>query len=55
MGELPSIVTLVAAGGIVHVDVIGTMGFGDDRPLRQDTIFRITSMTKRSWPSRPCC
>jgi CubicO group peptidase (beta-lactamase class C family) len=45
-GELPGIVTLVAADGAVHVDVIGTMGFDDDRPLRQDTIFRITSMTK---------
>ncbi len=44
--ELPGIVTLVAAGDTVHVDVIGTMGFGDDRPLRQDTIFRIASMTK---------
>jgi CubicO group peptidase (beta-lactamase class C family) len=45
-GELPGILTLVAQGNDVHVDAIGAMGFGDDRPLRRDAIFRITSMTK---------
>ena len=45
-GSLPGIVTMVAQGDDVHVDVIGAMAFGGDRPMRRDTIFRITSMTK---------
>ncbi len=45
-GGLPGIVTAVAQGDNVYVDVIGTMAFGDDQPMRRDTIFRITSMTK---------
>lgn len=45
-GGLPGIVTVVAEGDDVHVDAIGAMAFGSDRPMRRDTIFRITSMTK---------
>jgi CubicO group peptidase (beta-lactamase class C family) len=45
-GELPGMVTLVARGEEVHVDAIGTMAFGSNEPMRRDTIFRITSMTK---------
>ena len=45
-GGLPGIVTAVAKGDDVHVDVIGKMAFGNDKPMRRDTIFRITSMTK---------
>src|SRR5213080_4671189 len=45
-GDMPGIVTLVARGDEVHVDAIGTMAFGGDQPMRRDTIFRITSMTK---------
>src|SRR3989449_7368783 len=45
-GELPGMVTLVAHGEDVHVDAIGVMAFGRDEPMRRDTIFRITSMTK---------
>lgn len=45
-GELPGMVTLIAHGDDVHVDAIGVMGFGSDEPMRRDTIFRITSMTK---------
>ena len=45
-GSLPGIVTLVAQGDEAYVDVIGAMTFGGDRPMRRDTIFRITSMTK---------
>ena len=45
-GGLPGIVTLVAKGDDVYSDVVGTMAFGDDQPMRRDTIFRITSMTK---------
>lgn len=45
-GELPGMVMLVAQGDDVHVDPIGVMAFGSDDPIRRDTIFRITSMTK---------
>ena len=45
-GELPGMVTLVARDEDVHVDTIGVMGFGSDEPMRRDTLFRITSMTK---------
>jgi len=45
-GELPGMVTLVARGEDVHVDTIGTVAFGSSEPMRRDTIFRITSMTK---------
>src|SRR3989442_12605640 len=45
-GELPGMVTLVAHGEEVHVDAIGVMAFGSHEPMRRDTIFRITSMTK---------
>ena len=45
-GEMPGMVTLVAQGDDVHVDAIGTMGFGGGEPMRRDTIFRIASMTK---------
>jgi CubicO group peptidase (beta-lactamase class C family) len=37
---------LVARGEDVHVDAIGTMAFDGNEPMRRDTIFRITSMTK---------
>lgn len=45
-GGLPGIVTLVAQGDDVYVDVVGAMAFGGNRPMQRDTIFRITSMTK---------
>jgi CubicO group peptidase (beta-lactamase class C family) len=45
-GGLPGLVTLVAQGDDVHLDAIGRMAFGDERPMRRDTIFRIASMTK---------
>lgn len=45
-GEAPGMVTLVARGADVHVDEIGVTAFGGKDPMRRDTIFRITSMTK---------
>jgi CubicO group peptidase (beta-lactamase class C family) len=45
-GELPGMVTLIAHGDHVHADTIGAMAFGSSEPMRRDTIFRITSMTK---------
>jgi CubicO group peptidase (beta-lactamase class C family) len=45
-GEVPGLVTLVSRRGEVHVDGIGTQALGDSPPMRHDTIFRISSMTK---------
>jgi CubicO group peptidase (beta-lactamase class C family) len=45
-GEVPGIVTLVSRRGEVHVDAIGMKEFGGSDPIRRDTIFRISSMTK---------
>src|SRR6266496_1965327 len=45
-GEVPGIVTLVSRRGEVHVDAIGTKAAGGSDPMRRDTIFRISSMTK---------
>src|SRR5438128_3984222 len=45
-GEVPGLVTLVSRRGEVHVDAIGTQAIGESPPMRRDTIFRISSMTK---------
>jgi CubicO group peptidase (beta-lactamase class C family) len=45
-GELPGIVILLARDDEVRVDAIGATRFGGDGPMRRDTIFRVTSMTK---------
>ena len=45
-GEVPGLVTLVSRRGEVHVDAIGTRAYGGSEPIRRDTIFRISSMTK---------
>ncbi len=45
-GEVPGLVTLVSRRGEVHVDAIGMKAFGGSDPIRRDTIFRISSMTK---------
>jgi len=44
--EVPGLVTLVSRRGEVHVDLIGTQAFGENSPMRRDTIFRISSLTK---------
>jgi CubicO group peptidase (beta-lactamase class C family) len=44
-GDLPGIVTLISRRGEVHVDAIGLQAIGGT-PIRRDTIFRISSMTK---------
>ena len=43
---VPGLVTLVSRRGEVHVDAIGTKALGGSDPMRRDTIFRISSMTK---------
>jgi CubicO group peptidase (beta-lactamase class C family) len=45
-GRVPGLVALVERGGETHVDVIGTAEVGGSVPMRRDTIFRISSMTK---------
>jgi CubicO group peptidase (beta-lactamase class C family) len=45
-GEVPGIVTLVSRRGEVHVEAIGMKAVGGSDPMRRDTIFRISSMTK---------
>jgi CubicO group peptidase (beta-lactamase class C family) len=43
---VPGLVTLVARRGEGHVVAIGAMAAGSEEPMRRDTIFRISSMTK---------
>src|SRR4051794_4627064 len=45
-GTVPGIVTLVSRRGETHVDAIGMQAIGGHDPIRRDTIFRISSMTK---------
>lgn len=45
-GEIPGLVTLVSRRGKVHIDAIGTQAIGNGAPMRHDTIFRISSMSK---------
>ncbi|HEY0533538.1 MAG TPA: serine hydrolase domain-containing protein [Actinoplanes sp.] len=45
-GEFPGLVSLVARGDDVTVDALGFTHYGGDVPMRRDTPFRITSMTK---------
>ncbi len=45
-GDVPGLVTLVSRRGEVHVDAIGMKAVGGSDPIRRDTIFRISSMTK---------
>ena len=45
-GEFPGVVTLVARGDDVVVDAVGVTEFVGAAPMRRDTPFRITSMTK---------
>ena len=45
-GNVPGLVALVYQRGREHVETIGTMAFGSDRPMARDTIFRLASTTK---------
>jgi CubicO group peptidase (beta-lactamase class C family) len=44
--ELPGLITVLARGGDVHVDTIGSFDFDGRVPMRRDTLFRIASLTK---------
>lgn len=45
-GEVPGLVTLVSRRGETHIDAIGMQAIGGSAPMRHDTIFRISSMSK---------
>jgi CubicO group peptidase (beta-lactamase class C family) len=45
-GEVPGLVALVHRRGHEHAEVIGTLDFDGDVPMRRDTIFRLASTTK---------
>jgi CubicO group peptidase (beta-lactamase class C family) len=45
-GELPGLVTVLARGDEVHVDTIGAQSVDGRVPMRDDALFRITSLTK---------
>src|SRR6266566_7045354 len=44
--NVPGLVALVSHNDDVHVEVLGTLSFGDPAPMKRDTIFRIASITK---------
>ena len=46
-GQLAGVLTIVARNGqVVYTSTVGTRGAEDDRPLTEDALFRIYSMTK---------
>jgi CubicO group peptidase (beta-lactamase class C family) len=45
-GVVPGLVALVSRRGREHVEVLGTMGYGNAVPLERDTLFRLASTTK---------
>ena len=45
-GEVPGLVAVVSRRGETHVEAHGTAALGGGAPMRADTIFRISSMTK---------
>jgi CubicO group peptidase (beta-lactamase class C family) len=45
-GDVSGLITLVSRRGEVHVDVIGRQAIDGPTPMRRDTIFRISSMSK---------
>jgi CubicO group peptidase (beta-lactamase class C family) len=45
-GAAPGLITLISRRGEVHVDAVGVRTLGGRDPVRRDSIFRISSMTK---------
>lgn len=43
---VPGVVAAVKHGDDIHVEVHGTLAYESDRPVRRDTLFRVSSMTK---------
>jgi CubicO group peptidase (beta-lactamase class C family) len=44
--EMPGLVALVSHHDDVQVATLGTLAFDSSAPMKQDTIFRIASITK---------
>ena len=44
--EIPGLVMLVSHNDDLHIDTIGAQAFGESRPMKRDTLFRIASITK---------
>jgi CubicO group peptidase (beta-lactamase class C family) len=45
-GPVPGFVTLIGHGDDIRVETAGTTAIGGTEPMRRDTLFRISSMTK---------
>ena len=45
-GAAPGLVTVISRRGETHIDAIGATALRGGHPVRPDTIFRISSMTK---------
>lgn len=45
-GTIPGLTALVSCGDAAHVEVLGTMGVENSRPMQRDAIFRLASTTK---------
>jgi CubicO group peptidase (beta-lactamase class C family) len=45
-GGVPGLVALLSVRGKTHVEALGKLTLGEAAPMRTDSIFRITSMTK---------
>ncbi|HET8910146.1 MAG TPA: serine hydrolase domain-containing protein [Ktedonobacteraceae bacterium] len=45
-GNVPGLIALIYRRGKVYIDVLGSQAAEGSTPMRQDTIFRISSMTK---------
>jgi CubicO group peptidase (beta-lactamase class C family) len=45
-GAMPGLAYLLARRGEQHVEVIGSLAFGDQAPMPRDAIFRIASLSK---------
>jgi len=45
-GTVPGLVALITRRGETHVKAIGMKAYGENDPMRRDTIFRIASVTK---------
>lgn len=44
--DLPGLVALVSRHEETHVEVLGSLSFGQSAPMKRDSIFRIASLTK---------
>ena len=44
--EMPGLVMLVSHNDDLHIDTVGNLAFGESRPMKRDTLFRIASITK---------